>query len=208
MRPATETGAPMEDRRTLIADSAIEVVARDGVRALTHRAVDAEAGLSSGSTSYYCRTRSQLLSLTVDRLVALLRGYVEASGIQELRPSDAAELARALVGMEAGLLTDYRAELTARAALLPELAGEEDTSELVAALLDPSDIVDALSAAGVKHPQDAALDVLSLFEGQLWERLVGRLAGSEPSAQHDGGLFEALLTRQRQRSRGLIGRLR
>ena len=30
----------MEDRRMLIADSAIEVVARDGIRALTHRAVD------------------------------------------------------------------------------------------------------------------------------------------------------------------------
>src|SRR5699024_1940010 len=111
----------MEDRRTLIADSAIEVIAREGVRALTHRSVDAEAGLASGSTSYYCRTRAQLIALTVERLVALLRGFVEHSEIQQVRPTGTRDLVELLVEMETGLLANYRGELAARHALIVEL---------------------------------------------------------------------------------------
>ena len=52
-------------RRALIADAAISTLARDGMRGLTHRAVDRAAGLPEGSASYYfgparrcCRPRS------------------------------------------------------------------------------------------------------------------------------------------------------
>src|SRR5699024_11046314 len=137
-RPSpTTTGAPMEDRRTLIADSAIEVVARDGVRALTHRAVDSEAGLPSGATSCCCRTRAPPITLTVDRLSSLLRGFVEVSGIQELDSSDADDVLSTLTSMVDGLLANYRGELAARWALIVELTGEADTTDLVASLLDP-----------------------------------------------------------------------
>jgi DNA-binding transcriptional regulator YbjK len=44
-------------RRALIADAAISTLARDGMRGLTHRAVDRTAGLPEGSASYYFRTR-------------------------------------------------------------------------------------------------------------------------------------------------------
>lgn len=199
----------MDDRRTLIADSAIEVIARDGVRALTHRAVDAEAGLPAGSTSYYCRTRTQLLALTVERLVALLRGYVETCGIQQVEPSDPAALATALVEMESGLLEDYRAELLARSALVLELTDRLDTAELLAALLDPSDLGPALESAGIRHHEQACQDVLSTLEGLLWERLVGRLAGTGADHHRDRDLLEASLSRHAHRGgRGLIGRLR
>ena len=56
------------DRREAMADAAIAVIARDGVRALTHRALDRELDLPPGSTSYYLRTRRDLLRATVDRL--------------------------------------------------------------------------------------------------------------------------------------------
>lgn len=199
----------MDDRRTLIADSAIEVIARDGVRALTHRAVDAEAGLPAGSTSYYCRTRTQLLALTVERLVALLRGYVETCGIQQAEPADPAALAGALVEMESGLLEDYRAELLARSALILELTDRLDTAELLAALLDPSDLAGALQTAGIRHPEQACQDVLSTLEGLLWERLVGRMAGTGADVERDRDLLEASLSRHGHRGgRGIIGRLR
>jgi DNA-binding transcriptional regulator YbjK len=42
--------------------AAAHVVARGGLRALTHRAVDAEAGLPEGSCSAYMRTRLALLT--------------------------------------------------------------------------------------------------------------------------------------------------
>jgi DNA-binding transcriptional regulator YbjK len=43
------------DRRTIIADTAMTTVAAAGLRGLTHRAIDTEAGLAAGSTSYYFR---------------------------------------------------------------------------------------------------------------------------------------------------------
>lgn len=193
----------------LIADSAIEVVARDGVRALTHRAVDFEAGLPSGSTSYYCRTRAQLLTLTVDRLTSLLRGFVEVSGIQELSSSDADDVLSMLTRMIENLLADYRAELAARSALIVELTGKEDTTDLVAALLDPSDLATALDAAGLREPAVAALDLLTVYEGLLWERTVGRLSTTAIDQKHDAEILGAVLARHEHRgSRNLFGLLR
>jgi len=67
-----EMGAGMDkDRKTSIADAAIELLGTQGARALTHRGVDALAGLPMGSTSFYCRTKAELLALTLLRHAAL-----------------------------------------------------------------------------------------------------------------------------------------
>ncbi|MBP2476603.1 DNA-binding transcriptional regulator YbjK [Crossiella equi] len=55
-------------RRDQIADAAIEVLAEQGSRGLTHRAVDAKAGIAAGSTSYYFRTRLALLEAVQTRV--------------------------------------------------------------------------------------------------------------------------------------------
>ena len=65
------------DRRAVIADAAIAVVADEGLRALTHRGIDAAAGLPAGSTSYYFRTRSELLTAIVDRVTESSRAAFE-----------------------------------------------------------------------------------------------------------------------------------
>ncbi|MFB7654639.1 MULTISPECIES: TetR/AcrR family transcriptional regulator [unclassified Streptomyces] len=59
------------DRRTLLADSAIVVLADEGIRGLTHRAVDRRAAMPPGTTSAYFRTRAALLTALVTRLVQL-----------------------------------------------------------------------------------------------------------------------------------------
>ncbi|MEV7188582.1 TetR/AcrR family transcriptional regulator [Kitasatospora sp. NPDC093102] len=56
-------------RPTLIADAAITLIAERGLRGLTHRAVDEEAGLPAGSTSNLARTRAALLELALTRIV-------------------------------------------------------------------------------------------------------------------------------------------
>src|SRR5690348_14646381 len=61
------------DRKTLIADAAIDVLGRDGLRALTHRAVDARAGLPQGTCSYHHRTRRSLLAAVLNRIADLDR---------------------------------------------------------------------------------------------------------------------------------------
>jgi DNA-binding transcriptional regulator YbjK len=49
-------------RRAALADAGIAVLAREGGRGLTHRAVDAEAGAPTGTTSNYFRSRDELLA--------------------------------------------------------------------------------------------------------------------------------------------------
>ncbi|MCT2304597.1 hypothetical protein [Dietzia cinnamea] len=108
--------------------------------------------------------------------------------------------------MMEGLLEDYRGELAARSALIVELAGKADTTDLVASLLDPSDLVGALDAAGLRDPATAALDLLTVYEGLLWERTVGRLAGAEVDVKHDAELLGAVLARHEHRGpRNLFG---
>lgn len=106
----------------LIADSAIALIARDGVRALTHRAVDAEADIPTGSTSSQARTRSALLEIVVDELER--RAISNAMGI------DAIEVASGSAGVDAiqaavlGLirvLAARRDDMRARYALVLEI---------------------------------------------------------------------------------------
>lgn len=56
-------------KREDVLDAAIEVLGSRGSRGLTHRAVDEVAGVPSGSTSNYFRTRDSLLEGIVVRLV-------------------------------------------------------------------------------------------------------------------------------------------
>lgn len=60
-----------ESRRDRLADAAMLILARDGARGLTHRAVDAEAGEPPGTTSRYFRTRRALLTAVMERARSL-----------------------------------------------------------------------------------------------------------------------------------------
>lgn len=63
----------------LIADAAIDVLGRDGLRALTHRAVDTRAGLPQGTCSYHHRTRRSLLAAALNRIAQLDRADMAVS---------------------------------------------------------------------------------------------------------------------------------
>lgn len=64
--------AKNEARRDLLADAGIEVLAREGSRGLTHRAIDAEAGVPTGTTSNYFRSRPALITGIFERIGARL----------------------------------------------------------------------------------------------------------------------------------------
>lgn len=57
-----------EGRRGALADAGIRVLALEGARGLTHRAVDAAAGTPRGTASNYFPTRDELISALVDRI--------------------------------------------------------------------------------------------------------------------------------------------
>jgi len=60
-----------EERRRLLCDTAIQLLADDGLKGLSHPKVDHRAGLPAGSTSYYFRTRAALLLATAQRVCQL-----------------------------------------------------------------------------------------------------------------------------------------
>jgi DNA-binding transcriptional regulator YbjK len=66
------------DRREALLEAAIRVVAQQGMRGLTHRAVEVEAGVPHGSTTYYFGTRRDLL-------VALMT-YMRERGQRAMEP--------------------------------------------------------------------------------------------------------------------------
>ncbi|GAA2807536.1 TetR/AcrR family transcriptional regulator [Saccharopolyspora taberi] len=78
------------NRRELLAECAIEVLAREGGRGLTHRAIDREAGVPEGTTKNYHPTRGSLL-------VAAARHIAEehTAALRALRDQMPAEVTRA-----------------------------------------------------------------------------------------------------------------
>jgi DNA-binding transcriptional regulator YbjK len=60
-----------EQRRRDLCDAAIELLASDGARGLTHLRVDRHAGFADGTTSFYYQTRAALLRGAMDRVIEL-----------------------------------------------------------------------------------------------------------------------------------------
>lgn len=56
------------ERRIVLADAGLRILAAAGGRGLTHRAVDREAGVPSGTTSNYFRTRQELVGALAERI--------------------------------------------------------------------------------------------------------------------------------------------
>lgn len=112
-------------RRAALLDAAIEVLAREGSRGLTLRAVDAEAGVPTGTTSNYFANRAQLLvqilHRTRERLVpdpAELTGPLDAKVLlggllDRMRRERSVHIA----------MLELRLEATRRPELQTELAG-------------------------------------------------------------------------------------
>jgi DNA-binding transcriptional regulator YbjK len=109
----------VEGRRERILDAAIELLGSRGVRAVTHRAVDAAAGLPAGSTSNHFRTSDALLEAVVDRFAARERANADdiAAGVAPTTPE---ELARVLSSVVLDMTGPRRTLTLARYALLVE----------------------------------------------------------------------------------------
>ena len=109
----------MPNRRERLLDAAIEVLGERGIRALTHRAVDAEAGVAAGSAANYFPTREALLEAIVDRVSAMERGHFDEIAA-EVCPATPAELGRAMAGWVREATGARRALTLSRYAILVE----------------------------------------------------------------------------------------
>jgi DNA-binding transcriptional regulator YbjK len=100
-------------------DAAIVVLGERGMRALTHRAVDAEAGVAIGSTANYFPTRESLLEAIVERVSAMERGRFDELAA-EVCPVTPAELGRSVAGWVREATGARRALTLSRYAILVE----------------------------------------------------------------------------------------
>jgi DNA-binding transcriptional regulator YbjK len=156
-----------EDRRTRIADAVIRTLAERGSRGLTHRAVDEAAGLPTGSTSYYFRSRADLVACAVPRLAEL-----DAADLDGL--DDEGDPAAALTAVvRSGLRGDGRARTLARYELVLEAGRRPELQEALAAgtermLALLRGVVGADPSAGTPGSAEArAADLLAFLDGLL-----------------------------------------
>ncbi|MFI2619408.1 TetR/AcrR family transcriptional regulator [Streptomyces sp. NPDC018584] len=115
-----------DERRAALVDAAIEVLAREGARGLTFRAVDAEAGVPTGTASNYFGNRDDLLTQAGARVYERLRPSeqeVERQRTAEPDKETYKTLMREVVGRVSGFRTGYLAllELRLEATRRPDL---------------------------------------------------------------------------------------
>lgn len=188
-RPA----AKRPDRRTLLADTALGVLADAGTRGLTHRAVDAAAGLPAGTTSAYYRTRSALLTALVRRLVELDQAELRTAGERLPEPRSAAELADAVRALVAARLTgEGRRRSLARYACVVESVRDPELREILVPRENPArDAVHRfLADQEVEDPEGRTLALLACVDGLVLDRVV---RGGSVSAEEVEGLVAAAL---------------
>lgn len=170
------------DRRTVLADAAIDVLAESGIRGLTHRAVDRAAGLPSGTTSAYFRTRQALLTALVRRLVALDQAELQAIGEATPVPRDAEELTAGLAAFCWGRLTgEGRRRTLARYACAIESVHHAELREILVPRENAGRrrVVEFLSREGVRDAEERTVTLVTCVDGLVFDRLVNGGAVTE-----------------------------
>jgi DNA-binding transcriptional regulator YbjK len=174
MRPTNE------QRRTELTDAAIDVVVRDGLHGLSHRAVDEAANVPRGTTSNYFRSRDVLLEATTQRLMrlhfALMKEHLAAN-------PDRQGLIESLGAVLEQALTEYPGRYLAMLELALENARHPEMQHLIGGVIDEAMKLtyDAHRADVDIPPKDVQL--LSVFYNGLlftWTVMPGIVAGRRP----------------------------
>lgn len=160
------------ERRTALVDAAIEVLAAQGARGLTFRAVDSEAGAPTGTTSNYFTSRDALLMQAGHRVferltpgAAVITQALDLPRTQESVDRLMHELVERITSFPSGHLAmlELRLESTRR----PELR-EVLTRQLRDNLQDN---IDFQLSAGFPGDADAVVLLYLAINGLLLERL-------------------------------------
>ncbi|MFC9435473.1 TetR/AcrR family transcriptional regulator [Nocardia sp. NPDC057030] len=182
------------DRRTLIVDAAIELIAAQGLRALTHRALDTALDLPVGSASYYFRTKRALIEAIVDRITDRSRTDFAA----RLAPATAVDpgaAARGIADWLDRLLAERRDHLIARHALVLDLLSDADLhTRLAGSLFSAARARELFAAMGVADPTTAAADFIAVLEGAVFDRFAGGRTDLTPGTPDSVRQLTTLLT--------------
>lgn len=154
-------------RRDDLLAAALLVLAEGGLKGLTHRAVDARAGLPSGSAANLFRTRQSLVRALIEEMESQDWGYVTAGG-DVPQPRGAEELVQLLAGFTVRMIEPERAPVT-QARLALSLAYPDDVRAAHDRLL--AHLVRMLASSGMDDPQRRAAGVAALLDGTILHAL-------------------------------------
>jgi len=178
----TGDGVPVraaEGKRRAILEAVLEVIADTGLQSVTHRRVAATAGVPLGSTTYYFRTRDDLIRAAfqhslagTDRLVSRLGHDRPAETVEQLALF-MAELAMREFEIPGRVRVEY--ELILAASRDPLLAVTLHAAERVWI----AGLAESLEALSVPRPLQVARAILHLFRGFEVERLT--LPSADPA---------------------------
>ncbi|QHC26062.1 TetR/AcrR family transcriptional regulator [Streptomyces sp. GS7] len=180
-------------RRTALLDAAIEVLARDGARGLTFRAVDAEAAVPVGTASNYFASRDDLLAQVTGQIhQRIAPDPAEVTAVMQAPPTRAlvAELMRWINRRVAENRTGYLAmlELRLEATRRPEL--RTALTQVIRETLD--DDIRFHLEGGLPGDRTAVVLIYLAMTGLMLEQLT--LPGVVPEGETDG-LIAALVDR-------------
>ncbi|WP_367432233.1 TetR/AcrR family transcriptional regulator [Streptomyces celluloflavus] len=180
-------------RRTALVDAAIEVLARDGARGLTFRAVDVAAGVPNGTASNYFANRDALLAQVTGQIhQRIAPDPAEVAEVMKAPPSRAlvVELMGWINRRVAAQRTGYLAmlELRLEATRRPEL--QEELTRAIRETLD--DDLRFHEEGGLPGDRTAVLLTYLAMTGLMLEQLT--LPGVVPAEETDG-LIAALVER-------------
>jgi DNA-binding transcriptional regulator YbjK len=181
------------ERRTLLADTALDVLADDGMRGLTHRAVDRRAGLPPGTTSAYFRTRAALLTGLVTRLVQRDQAELRATAEALPPPRTTADLVDGLALLARLRLTgEGRRRSLARHACTVESVRDPELREILVPRENAgrAAVRAFLAAQGAPDAENRTHTLLTCFDGLVLDRLV---SGGEVPREALEGLVAAAL---------------
>lgn len=180
-------------RRAALVDAAVEVLARDGARGLTFRAVDGAAGVPNGTASNYFASRDDLLAQVAGQIhQRVAPDPEEVAAVMAAPPSRAlvVELVEWINRRVAGDRTGYLAmlELRLEATRRPEL--QEELTRTIRAARD--DDLRFHREGGLPGDSTAVRLMYLAMTGLMLEQLT--LPGVVP-AEETQGLISALVDR-------------
>jgi len=164
------------DPRGCLLDAALAVVGSEGMRALTHRRIEDEAGLARGSARYHLGSRDQIvaamLELAALRDAQLGEAVLAKVGLEALAGSTTSlpEILAALVSahLENPGALRVRYELLLEASRRPSL--EAEAQRWRARFVSTAEL--ALTAAGQADPHLVAVLLVGCGDGLLFDALI------------------------------------
>lgn len=185
------------ERRRELCDAAIQLLADDGAKGLSHLKVDRKAGVPDGTTSFYFRTRAALLRAAAERVAELDLAALQS--VADSADGSSPSLLATLViqsGVEPQLSrTKARYELTMQATRDPAMAETLARSTEAFTKLH-HDIVVQLVPHGAEL-DDAVIDDLSNVTLTFINGLLLRFAHGDrivDSAEQVDRLLSAIVT--------------